>query len=100
MNQAEQSNLEKLHGETALIPWVELQRFFAQGNVLHVSTSLDLVQTAVLFAEDAATRLAPHIDSNAIAQPSNQQARDWYENNIELWSVVVAPFVLVQEQSA
>ena len=98
MNDSEKSTLEKLHSETALIHWSDLQRFFAQGNLLYVDSSLDLVQSAVWFAEDAAEQLAPHIESKAIAQPSNQQARGWYESNAELWAVVVAPYVLVQEQ--
>jgi len=94
----QQTILEKLHSETALMHWKDLQRFFAQGKVLYVQEGLDLVQTAVWFAEDSASQLAPHIESEAIAQPNNDQARQWYNNNTELWTVVVAPYVLVQEQ--
>lgn len=98
MSDSEQSTLEKLHSETALMSWKDLQRFFAQGNLLCVDKSLDLVQSAVWFADDAAEQLAPLIESNAIVEPSNDQARAWFDDNTELWTVVVAPFVLVQEQ--
>ena len=98
MSEQEQTLLEKLHSETALMPWKDLQRFFAQGNVLYVQDSIDLVQAAVWFAEDAAKQLAPYIESQTIVQPNNDQARAWYDNDVELWTVVVAPYVLVQEQ--
>ncbi len=98
MNQQDQSILEKLHSETALMPWKDLQRFFAQGNLLYVDASLNLVQSAAWFADDVVDQLAPHIESKAIAEPNNEQARNWYENDSQLWAVVVAPYVLVQEQ--
>ena len=66
MSESAQSTLEKLHSETALIPWKDLQRFYAQGNVLCISESLDLVQIAVWFAEDEVIKLASHIDSKAL----------------------------------
>jgi len=93
------SILEKLHSETALMHWVDLQRFFAQGKVLNIDKSLNLVETAVLFAKDAAESIEPLITSEQVAAPSNDQARAWFAANAELWAVVVAPYVLVQEAS-
>ena len=98
MSEAEQSILEKIHSETALMHWKDLQRFFAQGNVLCVQAPLNLVKTAVSFAENETATLAPHIESETIAQPTNEQARAWYDADAELWAVVVAPYVLVQQQ--
>ncbi len=92
-----QSKLQKLHSETALMHWVDLQRFFAQGKVLNVDRALNLVETAVLFADDDARSLEPLITSEQVAAPNNDQARAWFEANAELWTVVVAPYVLVQE---
>jgi len=89
---------EKLLSETALIAWHELQRFFAQGVVMWASDELDLVTVATLFAEDQADELTLLLETSKIAAVSNEQARDWHAHDIELWSVVVAPFVLVQEQ--
>lgn len=89
----------KLHSETATIVWSELQRFFAQGSVLQVDSRLDLVQVAVWFAQDIADKLQPLVACGKIAQPSNDKARQWYDDQQTLWSVVVAPFVLVQEEN-
>jgi len=96
---SQQSMLQKLHSETALMHWVDLQRFYAQGKVLHISKALNLVETAVLFANDDAQSLEPLITSEKVSAPSNDQARDWFSVNAELWTVVVAPYVLVQEAS-
>lgn len=92
------SMAEKLHSETALMHWIDLQTFFAKGMVLYVDKSLNLVKTAVLFADDVADELEPKLESKLITQPTNDQARAWYDKNSELWTVVVAPYVLVQEQ--
>lgn len=91
------SVIQKLHSETAQIKWSELQRFFAQGSVLLVATELDLVATAVLFAEDEAELLEPLLRLSQVVAPSSEQAKQWFIDDALLWSVVVAPFVLVQE---
>lgn len=79
------------------MPWKELQRFFAQGAVLVVDAQLDLVKTATAFAEDRTDELEPLLAKLKVRQPSNDQARYWFDQNAELWTVVVAPYVLVQE---
>lgn len=88
---------EKLLSETALIRWHELQKFFAQGAVLQIDEDLDLVETASLFADDKVDVLEPLLQALKVRQPTNEQARSWYDQDSELWSVVVAPYVLVQD---
>jgi hypothetical protein len=87
---------QRLHSETALIDWCDLQRNFAQGNVLLVSNGLNLVNVAKYFAQDDAQQIADLLERDMVSQPSNEQARSWHESKAELWAVVVAPFVLVQ----
>ena len=104
MNSDSQSNqpaslLEKLHNQTAQISWRELQRYFAQGKVLRVDADLDLVQIASALAEDNINLLTPLIEQQLIAAPSDDRARHWYEADTLLWSVVVAPYVLVQDKA-
>ncbi len=95
-----ESVTHKLLAETALIRWHDLQRFFAQGAVLNVSSELNLVEVASLFAEDKAAELEPLLSQQLIQQPDNQLARQWYDDDVELWSVVVAPYILVQDKPA
>ena len=89
---------QKLHLETAPISWRELQRFFAQGLVRVVDSNCDLIEVAAYFVEDRAQILEAMLADGLISLPGNDQARQWYSADSKLWSVVVAPFVLVQEQ--
>ncbi len=86
----------KLNLETAQIPWHELQRFFAQGKVLCINNNQDLVSIAESIANDDSQHIDELIKSNTINLVSDQQAKQWFENDQNVWAVVVAPWVLVQ----
>ena len=86
----------KLNLETARIPWHELQRFFAQGKVLYVNQNEDLVSIAESIANDNSQHIDKLIKAHTINLVSDQQAKLWYENEQNVWAVVVAPWVLVQ----
>ena len=88
----------KLLGETAAITWQELQPFFARGALLQVAGEADLVEVAVAVAEDDQTKVAAWLTSGQLAKMPAEQAQDWLEHDPDLWSVVVAPWVLVQER--
>lgn len=87
----------KLNLETAKIDWTELQRFFAQGKVLFVGNHQDLVSIAEMCASDQSHQVANLIQKQTINLVSDEQAKQWIENNSQVWAVVVAPWVLVQE---
>lgn len=87
----------KLNGETARLSWKELERHFARGVVIRVATGLDLVEVALRFARDDRARVAALLESGQVARVSDAEALDWQERGAELWGVVVAPWVLVQE---
>lgn len=86
----------KLNAETARIPWPELARFHAQGKVLVVSLTLDLVDVAAAIAEDRAEAIKQWMDEGAVLSVGDDQAADWQAQGAEVWAVVVAPWVLVQ----
>ncbi len=87
---------QQLVAETAKIAWKELQVFFAQGKVFHVSADLDLIETAVAISTDDSASVKQWLDKGLIAAVSDAQARQWYEHDILVWTVVVKPWVLVQ----
>ena len=89
---------EKLHNETAKIAWAELQTFFAQGSLLAIRSDVDLIEVAIKFSEDQATEIQSMLDDGRVGPPTNDQARQWYDNKTEIWSVVFSPFVLAQER--
>lgn len=87
----------KINQETAKIPWKELQRFFAQGRVILVSPGLDLVEVAAMATNDRAAELATWMSNGQIGKVSDELAQSWFETDAALWTVVVKPWVLVQE---
>jgi hypothetical protein len=88
----------KLNLETAMISWKELQRFFATGVVVWVDDALDMVDVALKISEDDSTAVADWLNSGLLARVSDEQALRWFEDDAMLWSVVVKPWILVQEK--
>lgn len=89
----------KLLGETARISWLELQPFFARGALLWVAAELDLVAVAEALAEDQRERVADWLDRGRLQAVPAPLAEDLLLRDPELWAVVVAPWVVVQERS-
>ncbi len=90
---------QKLNRETAKIHWQALEQHHQQGAVITVSPKLDLITVAVAFAEDNRTAVEKWLGESEIEKTSEKQAKAWSEINPELWAVVVAPWILVQESA-
>ena len=90
----------KLNGETAKVAWAELQRHHARGVVVRVDGRLDLVEVALAMAQDDGASVGRWMQSGQLDKVSDEQAHDWLARDPELWSVVVAPWVLVQERAS
>lgn len=88
----------KLNRETAKLAWKELQRHFARGVVVVVSPELDLVEVAVAMAEDDRPSVHAWSEQGLLSRASSDDARRWQERDPALWAVVVAPWVVVQEE--
>jgi hypothetical protein len=88
----------KLNGETARVSWAELQRHHARGVVVRVSGELDLIDVAVAMAQDDGAAIGRWLQAGQVGKVSDEQAQDWLARDPDLWSVVVVPWVLVQER--
>lgn len=88
----------RINGETSRMQWTELQRFFAAGTVIAVSDDLDLVDVAVRIANDDKDMVAQWMAENRIGRVSDAQASAWLEADMALWTVVVKPWILVQQE--
>jgi len=90
------STKDKLNLETAKIEWKDLQLFFAQGKLLVVEPSSDLVEVAAIVADNSIEKLENLIAKSQVsfATPS------WIKLNCQettlLWAVVVSPYVIAQ----
>ena len=86
----------KIVSETAKMPWLELQRFFAAGNVMLVATELDLVDVAYALQLDDIEQVKTWTESSQVCPVDDDQAKLWVSSDALLWAVVVKPWVLVQ----
>ena len=89
----------KLNLETSRIRWHELQTYYARGQVVRVGKNLDLLEVASELTADNRARFEQWLGNGDVGDVSPDMARDWYDRNAELWAVVVAPWVLVQDRS-
>ncbi|MFZ2302397.1 MAG: DUF2288 domain-containing protein [Gallionella sp.] len=86
----------KINLETSKIAWKELQRFFASGTALSVSTDLDLVEVALQMSEDNVAQIGQWATAGKLGKVSDEQAGEWLADDVSVWAVVVSPWVLVQ----
>ena len=87
----------RLNMETAKIGWTEIQRYFAKGQVFIVAPELDLIDTAARMIQDEKGSVEKWLDQRLILQATTEDAKRWHESDPDLWAVVVAPWILVQE---
>ena len=86
-----------LAAEKAVIPYTELQKFFAKGMLVNVDQSLDLIDVAVAMAMDDATQLQDWIKSGLVQRAHDEHARNWTKADARLVAVTVTPWILVQD---
>ena len=88
----------QLLGETAQITWAEVMPQFAKGNVLWVASQHDLVAVAEYIINDDKKQVSALMQQKALHILSDDIALDYSQRDPELWAVVIAPWVLVQER--
>jgi hypothetical protein len=85
-----------INNETSQISWLELQRFFAGGWLIYVSSNTNLLDVAVAFTLDNKEEVSKWLTSGEVAKVSDEQAKQWLKENTTFWSTVVKPWVLIQ----
>jgi len=85
-----------INNETSQIDWLELQRFFAGGWLIYVSSNINLLDVAVAFTQDNKDEVSKWLASGDVAKVSDKQAKQWHSDNTRFWANVVKPWVLIQ----
>lgn len=88
----------KLYGETATTRWSDLQRFFAQGRVVRVTADLNLIEVGLALSRDQTDLFRDWLAKGQVALVADQQARAWCATDALLWTLVIKPWILVQER--
>ncbi|MDH5369383.1 MAG: DUF2288 domain-containing protein [Gammaproteobacteria bacterium] len=86
-----------LHGETSKLPWVDLEKHFARGVIFKVAKGTDILDVAIVMSRDDKDTLEKMINEKKVQGAEIEDAKKWHESSASLWTVVIAPWVLVQE---
>lgn len=97
MAEPDENLTAKLNSETAKLRWTELEPHFARGAVIVVAPDLDLVEVAGRVAADDKPAVSAWLEQGRLQRAEPRHAEDWSARNPQLWAVVTAPWVLVQE---
>ncbi len=89
-----------INAQTARINWPELARYFSRGNVICVAPGNDLVGIAAGLVSDDRATVEQLIAAGMLSAASDSDAIRWNKENATFWSVVIAPWVVVQEVQA
>ncbi len=85
-----------INNETSQINWSELQRFFAGGWLIYVSSNTNLLDVAVAFSLDDKNEVSKWLTSGEVAKVTDDQAKQWHEEDAAFWANVIKPWVLIQ----
>lgn len=86
-----------LHGETSKLPWVDLEKHFARGVMFKVEKGTDILDVAIIMSRDDKDSLEKLINDKKVQGAEIEDAKKWHETGASLWTIVIAPFILVQE---
>ena len=89
--------LSKLRAETGEADWPSLRPHYARGRLRLVDHRLDLVEVGVCVARDEVEQIARWITDGLITRPTTGQVERWEQTSPRLLSVVLAPYVFVQD---
>jgi len=94
--QVELTTKEKLNQETAILNWKELEVYFAQGKLLTVDPSCDLIEVASKISDNDAKQLEALINKNLIQFATPNWIKENCKDETQLWTVVIAPYIVCQ----
>lgn len=86
-----------LNAQTGKLEWPELQRHFAKGLLIKVSSELDLVEVAAKIVEDDKAAIAAWTNDGLVSRALDDDAKRWESERPLFWAVVAAPWVVIQE---
>jgi hypothetical protein len=87
----------ELNLQTAQMPWTELERWFAAGSVIGVANELDLIDVGAHIAADDKESVQKWMAAGLLGRVTDEKAAVWLSQDTLLWTVVVKPWILVQQ---
>lgn len=97
MNEKNMTTRERFEREKAQIAFRELQKHFAKGIMIIISSELDMIDVAMKIHADDTRSIQQWMNENKITRAHDEHAKIWLEQDTEFMAVTAAPWVLVQE---
>lgn len=91
------SDGEKIKKYTGDVEWTYLEPHYKAGNIVSISSELNLVDVAQAFSQDNKAQVQAWLKSEAIIQPTATHAAKWEEKQSIFNATIVRPFILIQE---
>ena len=88
------TELEKMVGP---VEWEVLKPHVGRDAVVVVNRQLDLVEVGEAIASDSTQAVSRWINEQLIIKPTAAQLADWNRENKQFLSLIVQPYVLVQD---
>ncbi|MFC3195475.1 DUF2288 family protein [Marinicella sediminis] len=88
---------EHYEREAAQISFLELQKHFAKGILIEVSSDLNLIDVAMAMHRDDVSVIEQWMNNQQLVRAHDEHASKWHAEQTRLMAVTVAPWVLVQE---
>ncbi len=80
------------------VQWEVLKPHAGRDAVVVVDAQLDLVEVGEAIASDSTQAVSRWINEQLIIKPTAEQIVDWSRENKRLMSLIVQPYVLVQDR--
>lgn len=88
---------EEIRSGIAEIGWDELQLFYAKGHVIQIDSDMDMEEVGYQLCMDNASLVNEWIQNGKVGKVTDDTAREWINSKVRVRSVVIQPWVLVQE---
>jgi hypothetical protein len=89
--------LEKLQSELEIASWDLIDPHYKRDVVVFVKLPNDLVQTALLFADNKSHLVKGLMDAGELYKPSAEEVAQWMKDHSQRFKfLIVRPFVLIQ----
>lgn len=89
---------KKLEGEVGSACWSVLKPHFLRGAIITIAPDLDIIDVGVSLATDDSAQIEEWMNGGKITKPSQSDAEEWEKAGTEVTTLVISPFVLVQQR--
>ncbi len=88
---------EEIRSGIAEIGWDELLPFFAKGYIIQIHSEMDMEEVGYQLCMDNASIVNEWIQQGKVCKVMDDTAKRWIETKAKVRSVVIQPWILVQE---